>query len=126
MLRVSRERGDRATGHAPLKKVESQRVTPLAQLADLDITRMQSHRWQQIAAVPEPKCIRKGSHTDGIEAYARAVGREAEWQTVRLEYHAAEVAKVCTRVQTSSLLKLHRHLAEIHAAPPEALPLFEK
>lgn len=68
------------------------------------------------------KCIKKGSHKDGIEAYARAIGREAELQTVKREYWAAEVATAAQKEQRcsfSDVVKYYLHLAEIHAAPPE-------
>lgn len=58
----------------------------------------------------------KGKHGQSVKAYAEAVGRAS--QTVALEVQAARVAKeVSTRVETSTIVDKHRHLAEIHAAP---------
>src|SRR5262252_3915003 len=53
ILRLTKERGERATEYAPLKKVESSRSTPLPTLPELAITRDQSSLWQRVAAVPK-------------------------------------------------------------------------
>jgi hypothetical protein len=52
MLAEMAENVQRPSGHGGDRK--SSNTMLLDQLDDLDITRMQSSRWQQIASVPEP------------------------------------------------------------------------
>src|SRR5262245_50743385 len=59
ILVETKERGERASASKGRPEKESHVVT----LSDLDITKMQSSRWQAIASVPEPvfeKYIEKG------------------------------------------------------------------
>ncbi|HVC52771.1 MAG TPA: hypothetical protein VND87_12175 [Stellaceae bacterium] len=67
----------------------------------------------------ELSALERGMHALGapdIRAYAKAVGREKEEQTVRREIRAAEVAKAVDHM-VNALSENVRHLAEIHAAP---------
>jgi hypothetical protein len=52
LLKAMKSGGERTTGHAPMKKVESRDATPLpTTLKDLNITKDQSSKWQQLAEV---------------------------------------------------------------------------
>jgi len=65
MLEQMAERGERASGHGGDRK--SSCTLQLDQLADLGIEKTQSHRWQQIASVPEPvfeKYIEEGRKSE--------------------------------------------------------------
>lgn len=63
LLAEMKQSGERSNGYAPQKKVESRATTPPKHLADLGITRDQSSKWQQLAAIPEAEFERavKGS-----------------------------------------------------------------
>lgn len=73
LLKEMKVSGQRTTGHAPLKKVESPDTIPPTTLKDLSITPDQSSKWQQLADVPEAEFERAVSGdgpikptTDGI------------------------------------------------------------
>jgi len=53
----------------------------------------------------------------GVEAYAKAVGREKDVRQVRREVDAAEIADAIQIGNIADLVPYTIHLAEMHSAP---------
>jgi N6-adenosine-specific RNA methylase IME4 len=86
-----KERGERDAGCGGDRKSQSHGVTVI-RLADLDISRMQSSRWQQIARVPEPvfeRYIEQGRKLESYELTTTALRT-----LVRYEERRARVAQM--------------------------------
>lgn len=90
LLAEMKAKGERDKGHRR-RKFESPSVTQIPKLADLGVTKMQSHRWQTLAALPadeqEARCQRTKkkvrSALDGTAKLERAEMRAADEARVR-------------------------------------------
>ncbi len=115
LLRRMRERGERVRRGSPGMKSQ-----PATSLDDLGVTRSESSRWQQVAAVPEEarrsyveetKAAGGEVTTAGLLRHAASAGSSA---------HTIDQAAIHTMAQRQ-IRRVHQGLTQLHTYRPDAL-----
>ena len=115
LLTEMAERGERA-GQGQSK---GNRPLPLPDLRDLGVTKMQSSRWQRLAAL-DPDTFERNVKRAGADAYDRLTGRflkQAEIERAQ-QRHSKFIEHGCTVRDLVALAESGKRFPVIYADPP--------